>query len=241
MRPEGGPESPVEAGESRRRHADDRIRMTVQPQHPAHHRGVSIESLTPVFVAQHHDRVGSLFDTLVGMEDSSDLRIDPQDLEERSGHEFMMRAVVPSGAVTQVSPVRHGAGYAIERLRGGVFQLAKNRVRERAEIVVGSEHPDIDQPVRFCVRRVTQGEAVEQAEEGRGAADGDGQREHGNCGKSGCADNPPPTHLDILEQNCGPTSLGNALVACFETAVQGPAWSPPPGCGGSEIAELSLI
>ena len=220
VHPKFGPvgKRPLEAG---RRHPDDRVRKPVQPYGPTYDPGVLVKTPAPGVVAQHDHRGAAGRRVVAGAQHPSQLGIDAHDLEVGSGHELMVRAIVPSGPVLQADHVSRRPRHAIERFPGGVLQLAKGGIGEGAEVGFMAQQANVHKCLGFGVGGRAQDERLDYAEEGRVGADCEGKENHGHCRKAGRPGRSPPARLDVLEQFSGPTGRGSLLVPGFRSGVCG--------------------
>ena len=183
----------IEAGEARRRDADDRHRVVVDRDLPADDLRVALEAVHPVVVAEDDDRV-AVVDAVVLLrgEDAPDRRLHAQHREEVAGHQL------------RVDPL----GLVVDRQRRG-HVAPRDDLGERGALLLEVHvhgvgvHPaphvaavvrpllvDLHQRAGVGDRQAPQHHLVDQREDRGRRPDAEGEREDGDDGEQGAATEP---------------------------------------------------
>ena len=197
--------------EPRRHHADDGVRPAVQPQRPAERRRAALEQPQPQPVAQHDDRFGLAVRPDVGRLDRpADDRRHAEEVEgvagqqdaaealgrELAGHAARFRSTSPSRRRT---PAPRPAAEARR-----ASSVCPPRPSTRAHL----RRPDLARP-RVRIRRDE--DAVDDAEDGRGRADAQRQRQQRDQHERRAAPERPDGIAEILSQRFEPASHARLL------------------------------
>ena len=180
--------------ERRRHHAEDAVRLAAQSDVAPDDGSIGAEAARPQAMAE-HDHL--LFAGLVlgGRERPAERRLHAEDVEE-PGRDACAGHALRGSLVREVEAriLRGGELAERRRARAGVGEVAGGHAARPALIVL----LDVDEPIGRGIGQRLQHDGVHRAEDRRGGADADREREQRDQRETGLRDEVPHGERDVL-------------------------------------------
>ena len=223
--------------EGRRHHADDRVARPVDADGAADHLRVGAEAPPPERVAEDRDR-GPAAEVLAGQERAAEQRPHPEHREETVGGLEAEHGLRALGAHEGHEPVTVGGDLREDaRSRAPVAEVGK---RNPVRFSAGAEarFVELHEAVGLLVGQRPQHDRVDQAEDGGGRADAQGQRGHDRRGEPRPPRQQPQREARVLHETV-PEERASGLVEALARGGDVAERAARRGLASSRLRPLS--